>query len=130
VSVLEGSPVPPDAADGPEDEPGLQSVHERGALEGDDAVPSAGPRRPEALSAEDREVLHRAHQRLRNASQALEALVATDPIRGRWAPTPAPPEALQAARADLEEAYAQLDRRHRELVDWGTPPDGSPTPGP
>lgn len=81
-------------------------------------VPGVGPRRPEALSGEDREVLHRAHQRLRNASQALEALVATDPIRGRWAPEPAPAEALRGARADLQKAYEALDRRHDELVDW------------
>jgi len=60
-------------------------------------VPGAEPRRPEALTDAEREVLHRAHQRLRNTSQALEALVATDPIRGRWAPAPAPAEALRAA---------------------------------
>lgn len=83
-----------------------------------------GPRRPEALSEEDREALHRAHQRLRNASHALEALVATDPIRGRWAPAPAPPEALQGARADLYKAYDALVRRHDELVDWGAPEAG------
>jgi len=71
-------------------------------------------------------MLHRAHQRLRNASQALEALVATDPIRGRWAPAPAPAEALQGARAELKKAYDALDRRHDELVDWN---DAEP-PGP
>ncbi len=83
-----------------------------------------GPQRPEALSADQRETLHRAHQRLRNASQALEALVATDPIRGRWAPEPAPAEALQGARADLQKAYEELERRHDELLDWNGPPDG------
>jgi len=67
-------------------------------------------------------VLHRAHQRLRNTSQALEALVATDPIRGRWAPEPAPAEALQAARADLAKAYEALERNNDDLVDWGAPP--------
>ena len=82
----------------------------------------AGPRRPEDLSAEERETLHRAHQRLRNASQALEALVATDPIRGRWAPAPAPAEALQGARTDLQKAYAALERRHDEIVDWDAEP--------
>ncbi len=81
-------------------------------------VPGIGPRRPEALSGEDREVLHRAHQRLRIASQALEALIATDPIKGRWAPEPPPAEALQGARVDLRTAYEALDRRHDELVDW------------
>jgi len=78
-------------------------------------------------------VLHRAYQRLRNTSQALEALVATDPIRGRWAPEPAPAEALRAARADLAKAYEELDRRHRELVDWEASStgqgDGPPRPG-
>jgi len=96
-------------------------------------VPGIGPRRVEALSGEDREVLHRAHQRLRNASQALEALVATDPIRGRWAPEPAPAEALQGARADLQKAYEALDRRHDELVDWdassASESDGPGQPG-
>ena len=82
----------------------------------------AGPQRPEDLSAEERETLHRAHQRLRNASQALEALVATDPIRGRWAPAPPPAEALQGARAELQKAYATLERRHDEIVDWDAEP--------
>jgi hypothetical protein len=90
---------------------------------GVEAPDGHGPRRPEALSGDDREVLHRAHQRLRNASQALEALVATDPIRGRWAPAPAPAEALRAARSDLQRAYDDLDRRHAELVDWDDPDD-------
>ena len=85
-------------------------------------MPDHGARRPEALSDDERETLHRAHQRLRNASQALEALVATDPIRGRWAPQPAPPEALQGARSDLSKAFEELERRHDELVDWDTPP--------
>ncbi len=84
-------------------------------------MPANRPRRPEALSDDDRETLHRAHQRLRNASQALEALVATDPIRGRWAPEPAPAEALQDARANLQTAYRQLEASHDELIDWDTP---------
>ncbi len=84
-------------------------------------MPGAEPRRPEALTDAEREVLHRAHQRLRNTSQALEALVATDPIRGRWAPAPAPAEALRAARAELAKAYEELNRRHDDLLDWGTP---------
>jgi len=92
-------------------------------------VAGAGPRRPEDLTAEDREVLHRAHQRLRNTSQALEALVATDPIRGRWAPEPAPAEALQGARAELRAAYEALERRHDEIIDWDDPASDS-TDGP
>jgi len=93
-------------------------------------VPGTEPRRPEALIDAEREVLHRAHQRLRNTSQALEALVATDPIRGRWAPEPAPAEALRAARAELAKAYADLERRHNELIDWNGPSreGGSPSP--
>ncbi|HEX3394921.1 MAG TPA: hypothetical protein VHS52_10365 [Acidimicrobiales bacterium] len=75
-------------------------------------------------------MLHRAHQRLRNASQALEALVATDPIRGRWAPAPAPAEALRAARSDLRRAYDDLDRRHQELVDWDDPETETVPPPP
>jgi len=88
-------------------------------------VPATEPRKPEALTDSEREVLHRAHQRLRNTSQALEALVATDPIRGRWAPEPAPAEALQAARAELAKAYEALERHNDDLVDWGAP---SPQP--
>ncbi len=70
-------------------------------------------------------MLHRAHQRLRNTSQALEALIATDPIRGRWAPEPAPAEALQGARAELHKAYEDLERHHDELLDWNAPPSAS-----
>jgi len=95
---------------------------------GEEALPGEAPRRPEALTGEDREVLHRAHQRLRNLSQALEALIATDPIRGRWAPEPAPAEALRAARDDLRHAYDDLEHRHDELVDWDAP--SSPGDGP
>lgn len=82
-------------------------------------------RGPEDLTPADRDELRRAHQRLRNASHALEALVATDPRRGRWPPEPAPPEALEAARQDLQRAYELLARCHRELLglgDQGPPP--------
>ncbi len=75
-------------------------------------------RRPEHLTADERTKLHRAHQWLRNASSALEALTATDPLRGRWAPAPAPDEALDGARADLRNAYAAIVRHHRELFGW------------
>lgn len=70
------------------------------------------------LDPAQREQLHRVHQRLRNASQALEALVATEPIRGRWAPVAAPDEALDGARADLDRAYDELRRCHRDLLGW------------
>lgn len=75
----------------------------------------------EELSAEDRERVRRAHVRLRNASSALEALVATEPARGRWAPQPATPEALEGARSDLHRAYHALLRLDEELLGWGPP---------
>jgi hypothetical protein len=85
------------------------------------------PRRPEGLTADERTTLHRAHQWLRNASSALEALTATDPIRGRWAPAPAPDEALDGARADLRNAYAAIVRHHHDLFGWD---DSVGPPGP
>lgn len=78
---------------------------------------------PEELSAEERERVRRAHVRLRNASSALEALVATEPIRGRWAPEPPTAEALEGARGDLHRAYQALLRLDEELLGWG-PPSG------
>ena len=77
-----------------------------------------GPRPPDELSADERARLHQAHQRLRNNSSALEALVATEPIRGRWPAAPAPYEALQVARDDLRKAYEALERCHVELLRW------------
>lgn len=82
-------------------------------------------RRPDDLSTEEREQLHRAHQGLRNASHALESLVATDPLRGRWKPEPAPPEALDAARDDLHQAYERLARCHQDLLGWEPPSPGA-----
>lgn len=79
-------------------------------------------RRPEELSDDERQWLHRTHQGLRNASQALEALTVIEPVRGRWKPTPAPPEALEAARAELHAAYREVWRAMGELFAW-TPPD-------
>lgn len=76
------------------------------------------PRRPEDLSTDERTRLRRAHERLRTASQELEALVATEPIRGRWEPEPAPREILDAARAELHAAYHGLMIRHREILGW------------
>jgi hypothetical protein len=80
------------------------------------------PRRPEDLSEEERQRLHRAHQRLRNASQALEALTVIEPVKGRWKPTPAPAEALEAAQLALHEACQELWRAQRELLGLDSPP--------
>jgi len=68
------------------------------------------------LSAEERQRLRLAHGRLRIASQALEALTATEPLRGRWMPEPAPPEALDAAQFELEQAYRAVLDCQRELL--------------
>ncbi|MBV9057810.1 MAG: hypothetical protein JOZ09_01470 [Pseudonocardiales bacterium] len=73
-------------------------------------------RKPEELSKEQREQLHRAHQTLRNASHALEALTVVEPVRGRWAPTPAPVEALEAAQNALHLACQEFWRIHQELL--------------
>jgi len=75
-------------------------------------------RKPEELSEEERQRLHRAQQRLRNASQALEALTVIEPLRGRWTPTPAPPEALAAARAELDQAYREVVGALSEVLGW------------
>ncbi len=83
-----------------------------------------GRRKPEELSDEERQRLHRAHQRLRNASQALEALTVIEPMRGRWKPTPAPPEALDAAVAELSTASEELWEAQSELLGL------DPRPGP
>jgi hypothetical protein len=75
-------------------------------------------RAPEQLTDTDRQRLRRAHQRLRNASQALEALTVVEPpARGRWAAQSAPPEALAAAQADLDAAYRELCTAQGELLD-------------
>jgi len=86
------------------------------------------PRRPEHLTAEERTKLQRAHQWLRNASAALEALTATDPKRGRWDPAPAPDEALDGARADFRNGYEGLVRLHRELFGWDDRAETTPAP--
>jgi len=86
------------------------------------------PRRPEHLTADERTQLHRAHQWLRNASSALEALTATDPMRGRWTPAPAPDEALDGARADFTNAYQAIVRHHRKLFGWDESLGGTPPP--
>ncbi len=83
-------------------------------------------RQPEELSEEERARTRRALQRLRNASQALEALTVVERQRGRWVPTPAPPGALDAAWAEFHEAYQEVGRVLGELLGW-PPPDGSAT---
>ena len=65
---------------------------------------------------EQRQRLHQAHQRLRNASHALEALTVVEPVRGRWVATPAPVEALEAAQNDLHDACQEFWRAQQELL--------------
>jgi hypothetical protein len=74
-------------------------------------------RAPEQLSEQERGRLHRAHQRLRNASQALEALTVVEPVRGRWVAQTAPAGALDAAGAELQAAWQELwDAQHELLL--------------
>jgi hypothetical protein len=75
-------------------------------------------RTPEELTEDERRLLRRASERLRTASKELESLVATEPIKNRWAPEPAPPEILEAARGELQAAWAELTRGYRELLGW------------
>lgn len=67
------------------------------------------------LTDEERQRLRLVHHRLRNASQAVESLLATEQLRGRWAPAPAPPEAVQAALKELHQAYQAVVACHQEL---------------
>ncbi len=83
------------------------------------------PREPAELAEDERARLHRAHQRLRNSSQALEALTAVEPMPRRWAANPAPREALMAASADLQAACQELWRTQLELLDLQPPPGAS-----
>lgn len=76
------------------------------------------PCTPEDLSEDERKRLRRAHERLRTASQELQALEATEPIKGRWEPEPAPAELLAGARADLQRSYSELMACHRELLGY------------
>ena len=76
------------------------------------------PRTPEELSEDERRRLRRASERLRTAAQELQALVATEPIKNRWPPEPAPPEILEAARGELATAWAELAGSYRELLGW------------
>ena len=81
-------------------------------------------RKPEELSEQQRQRLHQAHQRLRNASHALEALTVVEPVRGRWVATPAPVEALDAAQNDLCDAWQEFCRAQQELL-YYEPPAGA-----
>ncbi len=74
--------------------------------------------RPEELTEDERRQLRRAHERLRTATYEVMALVATEPIKNRWDPEPAPPEILDAARSELQTAWHELGRRYRELLGW------------
>ncbi len=76
---------------------------------------------PDELTEDERRRLRRASERLRTASKELESLVATEPIKNRWAPEPAPPEILDAARAELATAWTELTRGYRELLGWDPP---------
>ena len=75
-----------------------------------------GRREPAELGEDERQRLHRAHQRLRNSSQALEALTVIEKQPRRWAANPAPAEALDAAAAELHGAVQELWRAQRELL--------------
>lgn len=75
---------------------------------------------PDELTADERRQLRRAHERVRTATQEAMALVATEPIKHRWEPEPAPPEILAAARRELQAAWEELMRSYRELLGWET----------
>jgi two-component sensor histidine kinase len=72
-------------------------------------------RRTGDFDADERKRLRMAHHRLRNASQAIESLLATEPLKGRWAPAPAPAEAVDGAKVELAEAYAAVVACHQDL---------------
>jgi hypothetical protein len=76
------------------------------------------PSAPEELTEDERRQLRRAHERLRTATQEVMSLVATEPIKNRWEPEPAPPEILDAARSELQTAWDELARSYRELLGW------------
>jgi hypothetical protein len=83
-------------------------------------------RKPEELTDEERQRLHRAHQHVRNASQQLEALTVIDPMPRRWAAQPAPVEALHAATAELNAAVQGLWQAQHELLALERPADPTP----
>lgn len=73
------------------------------------------PLRSTDFDAEERHRLRIVHHRLRNASQAIESLLATEPLKGRWAPAPAPPEAVEGAKNEFAQAYQAVVECHRDL---------------
>lgn len=75
-------------------------------------------RTPDELTEDERRRLRRAHERLRTATQAIQALVATEPIKNRWAPEPAPAEIVDAARRELRTAWDELGGAYGELLGW------------
>ena len=83
--------------------------------DGDDQQATTGA--PQ-LGADERLRLRRAHERLRTASKELESLLATEPIKNRWEPEPAPPEILDAARAELQQAWDRVAACQREVLGW------------
>jgi two-component sensor histidine kinase len=72
-------------------------------------------RRTGDFNAEERQRLRIVHHRLRNASQALESLLATEQLKGRWAPAPAPVEALDGALSEFDQAYRAVVECHHDL---------------
>jgi hypothetical protein len=90
-------------------------------MSGDDEERDVGTeqsRGAQELSEEGRRRLRRAHERLRSASKELEVLVATEPIKNRWEPEPAPPEILGAARVELQRAWAGVVLAQQEVLGW------------
>jgi hypothetical protein len=79
------------------------------------------PSAPADLTEDERRQLRRAGERLRTASKELESLVATDPIKNRWTPEPAPPEILEAARTELAVAWREMTRSYSALLGWDPP---------
>ncbi|MDQ6616948.1 MAG: hypothetical protein M3083_19910 [Actinomycetota bacterium] len=72
-------------------------------------------RRSRDFTVEERQRLRIVHHRLRNASQAIESLLATEQLRGRWAPEPAPSEAVDGAMEEFDQAYRAVVDCHRDL---------------
>jgi len=72
-------------------------------------------RRTGDFDADERQRLRIVHHRLRNASQAIESLLATEQLKGRWAPAPAPAEAVDGAKEELVAAYEAVISCHRDL---------------
>lgn len=76
---------------------------------------------PRALDEEQAEHLRRAHNRLRKASQDLEAFTVPRRLKGRWENAPVPPEVVAGVRAELDEAYRALWAGYAELLGWERP---------